>query len=317
MAYSWSWFYWGVEEDLFPKEGWRGLVAGCLGEWGHQQPEVIPGLIDALINDHFWVARRSAAQALGEARNGAAIPTLITSIKQETESKVRKDAAIALRDIIQSPLRNEEEIYSEELKTFLYQMLAEPDKEVLDFILQILMYFHEVPLDERMLMLLEHPESGIRMSTIHVLGRTGNPEVIPILLEILQTNEDRLIRKSAVSALSEFNDPIIIPAFIAALENPEEEWFTKCDLVRHLVESGENDAIQAAIGALEEDNDRIKSTVIHSLGETSDPSYIPIIQDSLHDEEVKVREQAVRALKRIGTEEALQAIEEWETTRQE
>ena len=51
--------------------------------------------------------------------------------------------------------------------------------------------------------------AGDRVSLIEIVGQCGKPECVPILLQVLESNQPSQIRMAALSALQQFTDPVI------------------------------------------------------------------------------------------------------------
>jgi len=82
--------------DLSPEISWgdRKMAAKKLGNM--RRSEALPGLLDALRSDPFWMVRCAIIQALVKIGNPAAIPTLREAAQNDSFQVVRSHAAKAI-----------------------------------------------------------------------------------------------------------------------------------------------------------------------------------------------------------------------------
>jgi HEAT repeat protein len=87
--------------DLSPKTPWgeRRMAAQTLGYL--RSPEALPGLLDALPADPFWMVRCAIIQALQRIGDPEAIPTLREIAKSDSFQVVRSYAAKAIERLSQ------------------------------------------------------------------------------------------------------------------------------------------------------------------------------------------------------------------------
>jgi HEAT repeat protein len=74
----------------------------------------------------------------------------------------------------------------------------------------------------KLLPLLKDPDSYIRTEAVESLGLLGYAEGVRDIVDLLQTDEDYLVRLCAAEALGNLNDRSAIPALIEALNDPNE-----------------------------------------------------------------------------------------------
>jgi HEAT repeat protein len=88
--------------DLSPDVPWgeRKMAAIQLGYLG--DPEAVPGLIDALPSDPFWMVRRAIIQALEMIGDRSALPTLREVAGEDGYQVVRSHAAKAVERLYQA-----------------------------------------------------------------------------------------------------------------------------------------------------------------------------------------------------------------------
>jgi len=87
--------------DLSPDTPWgdRKIAAQKLGSM--RSPEALPGLLDALPSDPFWMVRCAIIQALEMIGDSGAIPTLRETANSDGFNVVRSHAAKAIERLSQ------------------------------------------------------------------------------------------------------------------------------------------------------------------------------------------------------------------------
>lgn len=108
---------------------------------------------------------------------------------------------------------------------------------------------------------------------------------------------------SALESLGEKAFPILI----AGLEN----WEWKFKIVGFLVLVKHPGVVPAVISGLKSSQPQIRSDAAHILGQRADPRATEALITALEDEVISVQASAAWALRRIGTPEAMAAMEQW------
>ena len=214
-------------------------------------------------------ARLAVAQALGGIADPAAVPSLLKTLRESEHRDLRIAAALALYQIDPS---------KQAIATSTLTEALTPDKHILD-----------------------------RISAASALYQV-DPSKFDIVMDVVRTglstkpksNRNRLIRRSVASRakgdLVADGDPRQQAALaIAAIGAPAKE------MVPVLVKMFRNRRAPY-------DLKRAAATALVSIGESSVPALIPVLEDK----DYITRYDVSKLLKRIGTPEALRAVEAYE-----
>lgn len=186
-----------------------------------------------------------------------------------------------------------------------------------------------------LLVALDNPDvSDVRALAARGLGETGDPEVVPALIDALR--DWRLeVRAQAIRSLSELGDQRAIPALITAVEEDDEALHPglhqalktfSASAVEPLIASLRSGSRQvrrrasralAALGelsleslseALDDPVVRVRASACEALGELGRPAALPALIARLDDEHPEVRLAAVEALRRLGSPAAVEPL---------
>jgi hypothetical protein len=163
-------------------------------------------------------------------------------------------------------------------------------------------------------------------SAVVALGQIGDVTAIPILIEVLGNPNDGRISPSAATALGRIGDSVAVPALIKMLRGGD--WQVRSDprsgVARALGMIGEpTEVIVPALIEVLRDKElrnedpnnawRANEAAAKVLGQIGEPAKdaVPALTEALNDSHEDVRRSAVRALKRMGTPEAMKAVKEY------
>jgi len=140
--------------------------------------------------------------------------------------------------------------------------------------------------------LLTDPEPIVRTHAIRLLHESEDLKLVPTYLDMLKDDSDTSIRREAANALSLFVD-------LGELEEIPEN-------IYHQIE----DALLAS--ANNEDDARVRRTALESLGYSSRPEVITLIESAFHREDPKWQASALHAMGRSAddrwTEDVLYSL---------
>ena len=232
-------------------------------------PSATPALIQAWENGHRD-ARPAVAQALGEIADPAAVPSLLKTLRESEPPDLRIAAALALYQIDPS---------KQAVATATLTEVLTPDKRILDRINAASALYQ-----------IDPSKFGVVMDVLRK-GLSTKPKF----------NSNRLISGNmtwrARRDLMADSDPRRQAALaIAAIGAPARE------MVPVLVKMFRNHHSQYA------ELDRAVEDALVSIGESSVPALIPLLEDKDH----WTRYSVSKLLKRIGTPKALRAVEAYE-----
>ena len=75
---------------------------------------------------------------------------------------------------------------------------------------------------ERLVDQLDDPDEDKVVNTAHALGDLGDPRAVPILIKLLESTDNRLIRNAAAVGLRELADPRALEPLLRLIRDPEK-----------------------------------------------------------------------------------------------
>lgn len=169
------------------------LVIALDGLWEHEDRSVIPGLVEVLRSDKGSDVRSAAARAMGR------FPMLAQ------EGKLLEKDRETVHDNLMQVLEDEEE-----------------PLEVRRRCLEALAPFNTMEINQQITLAYESLDPDLRASSIFSMGRTGESNWLPILLQELG-NEDPSIRYETALACGELGEEESVPHLILLLEDDDSE----------------------------------------------------------------------------------------------
>jgi HEAT repeat protein len=199
--------------------------------------------------------RTEVVFGVGDSRNGDLVPFIQNVLRDVTDKKIRYAAIYALRNI-QTPLAIE----------ILYRLL-----------------------DSKMI--------EDRGAAIQALGWIKDKAAVPRLLAMLNDDGNSGMTYAIPSALKDINDPEIIPMLLELL-GAEKEWVRAVAARALGGMGGPSHALQVLNTALDSSDASVKIAVVEALGKLGDPVALPYLMSALDD--FPVQNEAVNALSRLG-----------------
>jgi HEAT repeat protein len=149
----------------------------------------------------------------------------------------------------------------------------------------------------------------LRSYALQALGRTVNIIAIPAVIKDL-TDRDYHTRCQAVATLKEIGGESEIPVLIDILKTDENStvrtWAV--DAIASLMKDRLSSVIHSLIGALQDRSDSVRKSVVEILGELGDPIFIHNLINALSDEHYSVRISAAKALVKFDNEIAISSL---------
>jgi len=148
---------------------------------------------------------------------------------------------------------------------------------------------------DEMIQRLDDPDPEVREEAARALGRIGSPdaEAVDALVARLRDPQST-VRPDAATALGQIGDPRAVPALVESLSCPLPEV---------------QDACARALAAFEKPRPPAKTVRrLRSIEDASDGLTVGDLIVRLDDADAPVREEAARALGRIGSAEAVDAL---------
>ena len=168
---------------------------------------------------------------------------------------------------------------------------------------------------------LSHEDWHIRFRAIYALQKIDELSLQEIddsfLISVFTkafNDPDARVRNEAINALQKFNDASLVPVFIKALSDPYRIVRESAIDALKEIEPAPKAAVPALIDTLKDTNSHIRkraAIVLGQMGREAE-SAVPALVNLLADSELAVVKSAADALRKIGTPEALRAVEAYE-----
>jgi hypothetical protein len=153
-----------------------------------------------------------------------------------------------------------------------------------------------------------YDEDGrIRTAAVKLLGEYGDPNSVPEFLNLLNKETDGSIRWAVTAALGRMGTSAV-PGLIEALR--DENWKVRRSAAEALWALGEPEAVAGLVVALNDRNDVVRQAASSAL-EAMSTMAVPELIKALANRDRQVGRAAAEMLERIGTAEALMAVEQW------
>lgn len=253
-------------------------------------------LIAALADEETWV-RQAATEALSNYQKPEVLSALIATLQQDEDFIVRTFAAQAvgnfrderallalikaLRDSA-SGVRQRAAIAlglfkdSQTLQP-LIEALKDSDAKVVQAAAESLGFLADPQAVSALNETLHHPEPWVRMTVVQSLGRIHHPDSLHALIDALD-DCDSWVKIAAIEALSSLENPVIVTPLIQILAQNEDFM--------------------------------IRAFAAAALGRQKDARACETLIHALHDEHDNVRQEATKALLKIGFPQGLQALQQ-------
>jgi hypothetical protein len=153
-----------------------------------------------------------------------------------------------------------------------------------------------------------YDEDGrIRTAAVKVLGEIGDPNAVTEFLTLLNKENDGNIRWAVTAALGRMGKTAV-PGLIEALR--DENWKVRRSAAEALWALGEPEAVAGLVVALNDRNDVVRQAASSAL-EAMATMAVPELIKALPNRDRNIGRAAAEMLERIGTSDALAAVEQW------
>ncbi len=292
----------------------RSSAAEALGAIGDSS--AVPGLVEAL-RDVDALVRCSAAEALGWLRDATAVPALIERLEDADRPRWEDervcDVAAQSLERIGTPealstirkWRREQLAPAEQGKPNIPPPAPPPQEE------------KKRPSESvaELLKALKDEDWFVRRGAAEALGATRNSAAVPGLLAALKDN-DSDVRWVAARALGAIGDASAAPGLLEALHDRDQLVPEACAWA--LWQIGKP-SVPGLIESMRDASVDVRGAAVEALSAIADPMAVAGLIARLSDTEVpwlaeeRICDMAVVALRRIGTPDALKAVQQWES----
>jgi HEAT repeat protein len=273
----------------------RQAAAQALGS--AKDTAAVRALIEVLRSDASALVRRSAAWSLGEIGDAAAVPALSDALGRDRDVEVRRNAASALGSIddaratpaLTQALERDTDVA---VRTKAAEALAEiEDPASIDALIRAL---------DR------DTDPGVRRAVIDAIDNLEDSRAVPSVSRALRDG-DAEVRRAAADALGSMEDDEAVPALLAAARDADAE-------VRHAVLEAlgnlhDRRAMGAFVGGLSDANVEVRRAAAQGIGNLENVRNVPPeLVRAMEDPDAEVRQGVANALGHIGDPAAVRAL---------
>lgn len=148
----------------------------------------------------------------------------------------------------------------------------------------------------------------VRAFAVFALGIKRTDACLPVLLDILKSDEDYGIRADAAGALGYLEDPRAYDALVRAFYE-DVEWLVRFSAAVALGNLKDPRAFELLISALDESDGLIQQGAIAALGEIGDVRAVRHILTFAQSDDWLTRQRLAQALGNLPTEKSRSALE--------
>ena len=258
-------------------------------------------------------AERDGQDATGSQPPATIIDRLLEKLRT-TEWGAREDAAKALREYTKT-LRGSE---TDAIVERLIDILDDADWVMRWATAEALASVRNKKAVPALMKATKDENWMVRIAVVRGLMEFEDRQAVKALLEMVG-DDNSLVREAVAEALGVLGDTKVSTTLMALLADPES--FVRLSAMNALGRISKVDASRYAIGALEDDDGHVRWAAAAILQESGRPEALETLVRHLDDdagphwEKVKISDMVVAALRKIGSEEALAAVAEWEKQR--
>lgn len=162
----------------------------------------------------------------------------------------------------------------------------------------------------------------VRVAALDGVWDAESPDIVPPILTMLKSDPDVSVRASAARALAHYIllaewgqideqlEATIIDALLAEYDKPLVAQEVKRAALEAVSASGHPRVAELIDDAYEEGNDDMQLSAIFAMGNSADDRWLPIVEAELGSPSPDFRAEAARACGMIGSQSAIDALEE-------
>ncbi len=224
------------------------------------------------------------------------IDELVTVLK-EAEGRREKDRAAMSLAAIGDPAVEA-----------LIELLKNEDSVVREFSAGALGRIQSEKAVESLIDALLDQDRRVRSAAATALGKIQSEKALQPLMSSLN-DENSSVRYNAAEAVGRIGSEQAVDALVAGLN--DERNYVRVAIATALGRIGSERTVDPLIRALKDEDNQVRQASVLALLKTKSEKAVEPLIEALTDEDWEVRLYAVEALERIGTLEALKAIDEY------
>ncbi len=160
---------------------------------------------------------------------------------------------------------------------------------------------------------LNNMDWQVRLATVEKLRNARDEKTVTLLMEVVNTREERTVVKvTAIQLLGETGDPRAIEVLLPIFNDATLNW--ECPAIKSYTAlalgsfKGDSRVVDALISGITDRELLTREASISSLGKIGSQEAVPHLIGVLNDEHVSIRLSAIKALGEIGNPQAIPHI---------
>jgi HEAT repeat protein len=305
-----------------PNETVRAAAAAALGSIGAAVDETIAELLRVMRRGDFYDSRHAARalaklghRALPALREAATYPGYgVAHHAKEALADVSDPAAVA--DLLQEARKGSSSAIeglgrigppAAAAVPFLLELIQSPDSSRQWYAIEALGKIGVASVVPALAAKLNSPNARARWETVEALRRIGDPSTDSLISATL-SDPDFTVRSTAIQALDWSRFPGDALTTLAGLLH-DADLVVRMHAAEALGNLADVRAVPLLVDALDDDPNVVRA-VANALGALKDEAAVPALTRQLGHEREWVRDSVTQALLKIGSEDAIRAVQE-------
>ncbi len=188
----------------------------------------------------------------------------------------------------------------------LLRMLAEPDEEIQRYAVEALGKLGDPAVVTGIKDYLTSSNRGLIMDTLASLKRLGSREVVPDVIELIETSPDKRVVATAITVLGDLGDVEVIPHLKKKLKSDDRR--IRSNAMEAIGKIGDNRIIEQIRPYLDDEDNRMMANTAVTLHAFGDMKVVNFLHDKLKTGDEKMRMSSAYALGELGLEEVVKPL---------
>ncbi len=252
--------------------------------------------IIALLLEHENVGTRTmAARALFMIADKKAVPALIKALKNDENSNVRSQCAMALG-----------RMHVKEALDPLIEALGDENRRLQSAAARALEFIPDKKAVEPLMKLLTGEDTGLRIDAALALGAIGDRQAVPAIIKAFKEHTYKSGRLEYVKVLGRLRDERAIEVLLPLLEEKDHQMLLA--VVDALGDIGGAKAVEPLSKLAGHRVEQISGSALLALGKIGGKRAVEVLMQALKDKDGSKRSAAARALGEAGDKNAVSAL---------
>lgn len=161
-----------------------------------------------------------------------------------------------------------------------------------------------------MLEIIESSDPGTYYLIVQALGRIADDRAVPVLLQAMR-RDDIWVRAAATGALIQIGGEVSVDGLVRGLSDENKAVRRASAKALGKIGVPKEDVLRGLSGSLLDIDNSVRRFAAEALGRLGGEAYVPELAKALADEDARTRIAAFKALAKLDTPEARDAVHKW------